>query len=341
AALAALALAALPGAARAAPAGVDPPAAFARPFYVGAFLGDAESRTQVIDRSMERYARQSGKRAAFVKTFHNLGEDFAATAWSGQLLRRISSAGSTPFVALDLRWRGGPERDLLDAIVAGRADLEIARMARGLASAGTVLVEPGWEMNGDWNYAWQGVANGREAGPAKYVAAFRRIVDISRREGATNVKWVFAPNVGNALTHAATGPRHWNWYGHYYPGDRYADYLALHGYNGPSVWGGAHRSFAEIFDGAGADHALSDMERRYPSKRILIGEFGSQEGRGFDKGRWITDAFNTLRAHPRVIGAVWFDMNKEADWRIASSRGSADAWRAVMRDGNIRESFGG
>ena len=313
-------------------------AGFNRPFFAGAFLGERE--TQDLGRSLDRFTRMVGKRPALVKVFQSIGDDYSATGWTGQLVRRVSAAGSTPFVALDLRWRGAPRSNLLDAINAGRADRELAAMARGLAGAGTVLVEPGWEMNGDWDYAWQGVANGGAAGPEKYRRAFQRMVEIFRREGARNVKWVFGPNVGNALTHRATGASHWNWYGHYYPGDRYVDYLALHGYNGPSVWGGPWRGFEAIFNGPDADHALSDMERRYPGKPIIIGEFGSQEARGFDKGRWIADAFATLRNHRGVVGAIWFNMNKEADWRLESSRSSLDAYRAVMRDPAIRTSFG-
>lgn len=318
----------------------DPvPAGFDRPFFAGAYLGEGETRD--IARGLDRFTRMVGKRPALVKTFHSLSDDFSATGWVGRQLRTTLAAGSTPFIALDLRWRGAPGRNLLDAIAAGRADREITRMARGLAGAGTILLEPGWEMNGNWSYAWQGVHNGGEAGPATYRQAFRRMVEIFRREGAVNVKWVFGPNVGNALTHAATGPGHWNWYGHYYPGDAYVDYLAVHGYNGPSVWGGPWRSFAAIFDGGDADNVLSDMARRFPGKPVIIGEFASQEARGHDKGRWIADAFASLRRHRNVVGAIWFNMDKEADWRLESSRSSLDAYRAAMRDPQVRSTFRG
>ncbi|MBD0319212.1 MAG: hypothetical protein ICV87_02695 [Gemmatimonadetes bacterium] len=276
------------------------PALFDRPFYIGAYLGDTDHRGEAVESGIGRFARMVGKRPALVKTFHNLDVDFSDRGWAGQLVR----------------------------------------IARGLGSVrGPVLVSPGWEMNGRWNFAWQGVYNGNQAAPAKYAAAFRRMVTIFRREGARNVKWVFSPNVGNPLALGSVGPSHWNWYGHYYPGDAYVDYLGPHGYNGPSVWGGAYQTFATVFEGRDSDNILNDLERRFPRKQIIIGEFASQEARGYDKGAWIAEAFATLRRHRNVVGAIWFHTRKEADWRIDSSRSSLDAFRTVMRDPNVRDTF--
>lgn len=315
-------------------------ALFDRPFFAGVYLGEEGSRTERVDGALAGFTRMVGKQPALVKTFHDLDVDFAERAWAGQLLRRVEAAGSTNYIALDLRWRGAPRGSLLSAINAGRADAHLARLARGIAGVrGTVLVSPAWEMNGNWNFHWQAAHNGGQGTPEQYRLAFRRIVDIFRREGARNVKWVFSPNVGNAYTHRATGPSHWNWYGHYYPGDGYVDYLGPHGYNGPSVWGGAYQPFGTVFDSGDADHILSDMERRWPSKKIIIGEYASQESRGHDKGQWIADAYAVLRRHRNVVGAIWFNARKEADWRIESSRSSLEAYRQAMRDPMVRSRF--
>jgi len=314
---------------------------FDRPFYIGAYLGEAATQTGRVGRGIDDFGRLTGKRPAFVKLFQTLDGDYSQRGWAGQLVRQVSGAGSTPYVALDLRWSGAPRGGLLAAIAAGRADRQIAAMARGMAGAGPVLIEPGWEMNGRWSYAWQPASNGDAAAPAAYRAAFRRIVTIFRREGAREVKWVFAPNVGNPLTNAATGPGHWNWYGNYYPGNDVVDYLGPHGYNGPSVWGGAWQGFDQVFDDADADNMLGDLERRFPGKPIIIGEFATQEARGQDKGRWIEQAFAAMRRHRAVIGAIWFNTRKEADWRIESSANSVSAFRAVMGDRNVRTSFAG
>ena len=321
--------------------GGTPAAAFDRPFFAGVYLGDAETQPEQIQSSIDAFAGLVGKRPALVKTFHTIEGDFSARGWNGQLLRKVDAAGATNFVALDLRWPHAPAGGLLAAINTGAADADFVRLAREFASLPfVVLLSPGWEMNGNWNgYTWQGVENGNEKGPEQYVAAWRRIVHIFRREGASNVEWVFSPNVGNALTNQATGSSHWNWYAHYYPGDDYVDYLGPHGFNGSGVWGGPYKGFGRLFDGAEADHLLSDLERRYPTKPIIVGEFASEELAAHDKGEWISGAFVDMRRHPNVIGAIWFNMKKEADWRIGSSSGSLAAYRAAMADPNVSSSF--
>jgi hypothetical protein len=323
------------------PAPATPPASdAARPFFSGAFLGDASSTPEKIGPAITEWTRRSGKHSSLVKTFHNLDCDWSAGAWCGQLLRAVRTAGSTNFMAIDLRWTGAPEKGLLDAINSGAADARLAAMARGFAAFGDpVLLEPAWEMNGNWQYAWQGIENGADQNaPAKYVAAWRRIVGIFRREGASNVRWVFNPNVGNPVQ-AGAGTSHWNWYGNYYPGDAYVDYVGAHGFNAPRVWGGSWTGFAEMFDGARADHILTDLVRRYPGKPIIVGEFATDEGAGNAKAQWISDAYRALLSHPNVVGAVWFNMNKEADWRIESSPAAEAAFRAAMAEPRIRAAF--
>ncbi|HEX7242083.1 MAG TPA: glycosyl hydrolase [Longimicrobiaceae bacterium] len=318
-----------------------PAAAVSRSFFSGAYLGDEVSTPERIGGAIRDFAGMTGKQPALVKTFHDLACDFSAGGWCGRVLREVAAAGSTNYVALDLRWAGGPRNGVLGPIAEGRADAELARVARQLASVGSlVLVEPAWEMNGNWDYAWQGVTNGGDAGaPARYRAAWRRVAEVFRREGATNVRWVFNPNVGNPLTHQATGSSHWNWYANYYPGDEYVDYVGAHGFNAPRLWGGSWDDPATMFDGASADRMLSDLARRYPTKPIIIGEFASDEGSGDAKARWIRDAYAHLRAHPNVVGAVWFHMNKEADWRVSSTPAALQAYRDAVRDDAVQVAF--
>jgi hypothetical protein len=312
-----------------------------RPFYAGAYLGDAASTPQTIAAGIRSFGTLTGKQPALVKTFHSLSCDFTAAGWCGQVLRAAASTGATNYVALDLKWAGAPSGGVLDAIVAGQADARLVAVAQGIRSVGSlVMLEPGWEMNGNWSYAWQGVLNGAGAGaPAKYAAAWRRIVDVFRAQGADNVRWVFNPNVGNALTHSATGATSWNWYANYYPGDAYVDYVGAHGFNGPSVWGGSWQSFETMTNGASADHMLSDLAARYPTKPIIIGEFASQEGSAGQKAQWITDAYQRMRANPQVVGAVWFNANKEADWRVDSSPAALQAFQSAMAQPGVQTAF--
>jgi endoglucanase len=313
----------------------------AKPFYAGAYLGDASSTPTTIAGAIRAFGTLTGKQPALVKTFHSLDCDFTAGGWCGQVLRAAASTGATNYVALDLKWTGAPSGGVLDAIVAGQADARLVAVAQGIKSVGSlVMLEPGWEMNGNWSYAWQGVLNGNDAGaPAKYAAAWRHLVDVFRAQGADNVRWVFNPNVGNALTHTASGATSWNWYANYYPGDAYVDYVGAHGFNGPSVWGGSWQSFDAMTNGAAADYMLSDLAARYPTKQIIVGEFATQEGTAGQKAQWIADAYQRMRANPQVVGAVWFNANKEADWRVDSSAASLQAFQAAMADASVQTAF--
>jgi hypothetical protein len=309
-------------------------------FLAGVFLGDANTTPENVGAAIDNYASMTGKKPALVKTFHYLEADVSPTGWAGKILHAIAGAGATNFLALDLDWPGRGAGSLLDAILRGDADARLDRVAKGIAQVnGTVLVEPAWEMNGNWNYAWQGIANGNAAGPAKYVTAWRRVVDRFRAAGVTNVRWVFNPNTGNPIAGSNAGAGHWNWYGNYYPGDTYVDFIGAHGYNGPSVWKTPYHSFSDLFDGADADHMLQDMKQRYPNKPIILGEIGAEETPGRDKGEWVRHAYEQMMQDPQIVGAVWFDMNKEADWRINSSASSLAAYRGAMLNGAVAERY--
>jgi endoglucanase len=301
-------------------------------FAHGVYLGDAETTPERVAAAISDFAALTGHSPALVKSFHNLGADLSEAGWAGRVLREVDRVGAANLVALDLSFPGSPEKQLLAAIAEGRADQAIARAARGVAAISrTVLVQPGWEMNGNWGYPWQGVENGGDAAAARaFVAAYRHIVDIFRREGASNVRWVFSPNTGNPVA-LGSGPGHWNWYGNYYPGDDYVDFIGVHGFNGPSVWGGPWRSFGRLMDSREMDHFLSDAAMRY-GKPILIAEFASQEpaGGGSGKADWIAEAYRQMLDRPEIAGAVWFNQRKESDWRIDSSSGALAAYRAAM-----------
>lgn len=303
-----------------------------RPFHHGVFLGDEATTPERVAVAIDEYATLVGVRPTLVKSFFRLDADFGRSGWAGRVVRQIERAGAANYVALDLTWPGAPAKGLLEAIAAGDADGRLRRIAKRLAELeGEVFVEPAWEMNGDWSYGWQGAANGADPeAPARFVAAWRRVVEVFRAEGATRIRWVFSPNIGNPVAGDGAGADHWNWYGHYYPGDAWVDYVGAHGFHAPDLWGGAYADFATLFDGASADHLLSDLSGRFPHKPILIGEFAAEETAGRDKGEWIADAFQRLHAHPNVVGSVWFHMSKEADWRVDSSTSALLAYRDAM-----------
>ena len=62
----------------------------------------------------------------------------------------------------------------------------------------------------------------------------------------------------------------------------------------------------------------------------MIGEFASSETGG-SKSAWITDAANRMKtAYPQLRALIWFNMNKETDWRVESSAGSLAAFKSAF-----------
>ena len=82
---------------------------------------------------------------------------------------------------------------------------------------------------------------------------------------------------------------------------------------------------------------LQDLKRRYPTKPIILGEIGAEESG--DKAEWIRDAYTNMLSDPQVVAAVWFNMKKEADWRISSSQGAANAYRQMMTLSAVKDRY--
>lgn len=203
-------------------------------------------------------------------------------------------------------------RYTLARINAGEHDATIRKWARDAAAWGQpFFLRLAHEMNGNW-YSWSPGVNGNTA--SEFITMWRRVHDIFRQEGATNVIWVWCPNVEAGPSYTPTSMRA------LYPGDAYVDWVGLDGYN----WGHdpSWMSFSAIFKPS-YDTLLS-----FTNKPMLIGETASSESGG-NKAAWIRDAFLSAlpREFPRITGVVWFNENKERDWRVNSSQASLDAYR--------------
>jgi len=236
-----------------------------------------------------------------------------SSTFPGDWERWDAAQGRIPMVT----WDGAS----LDEIVSGRADALIRARARAVrAFRAPLFLRFAAEMNGDW-LPWSGVANGRD--PDEYVLAWRRVHSIFGEEGASNAIWVWCVN-------SADVPREpWNSFTRYYPGDAYVDWVGVDGYN----WGttrewSSWQSFASIFD---------PLYRGFAGRKpIMISEVSSAE-EGGSKAAWIASAARTLKTRfPAVRAVVWFNIDKEADWRIDSSASALRAFRALAADPYFR-----
>jgi beta-mannanase len=112
-----------------------------------------------------------------------------------------------------------PAYQLAD-IIAGTYDSYITGWATAAAAWGKpCYLRFAHEMNGNW-YPWAEAVNGNTAG--QYATAWQHVRDIFTAAGATNVKWIWAPNVLYSGSTALAG---------LYPGDSYVDVVGVDGYN--------------------------------------------------------------------------------------------------------------
>lgn len=243
-------------------------------------------------------------------------EDFAQPAPLAEL-NAVASRNATPIITWEpWIWGGGVDQPAyaLDRIAAGDHDAYIRSFAAGLRKwAKPVTVRFAHEMNGNW-YPWAEGLNGNGAGD--YVRAWRHVHDVVVAAGASNVSWLWSPNTPPTGTVALST---------LYPGAAYVDAVALDGYN----WGSTQSWSSWISPSVLFGQGLSALRSLAPGKPISIGETASAEAGG-SKPTWIRDLMGYLSAQPDVSAFVWFQLNKETDWRFNSSSASTTAFVAAL-----------
>lgn len=277
-----------------APAMAKAPAASAT-IELGAYTPGAPGEA----RALSDYAAMVGRKPSIVMWYRDFGQPLLYPVEAANL----RATGQVPMVT----WE--PHDQPLAAIASGAYDSYLRESAQiAKAWGGTLMIRFAHEMNGNWD-PWDG-------SPQAYVDAWRHVVSVFRAAGADNVRWVWAPNV-QAGDKYPIAP--------YFPGDAWIDYVGLDGYNWGAKSGSAWRSLYEIF--AGSYSIVTQLS----TKPVMLTETASSETGG-DKGAWIRSGFMSAipQSFPRVSAVIWFNADKEADWRVNSSPGSLDAYRAVV-----------
>jgi beta-mannanase len=254
-----------------------------------------------------------GARAAIVGTY----ADWAHTpGFPRRLADAISARGAVAMIAWEPwdSWRGGVDqpRYRLRRIVAGAYDRLIDRWATEIARyKRPVMIRFAPEMNGDWR-PWATGLNGNR--PGDYVAAWRHVRHRFDGAGARNVIWVWNP----MIAYEGSTPLR-----ELFPGPREVDWTAVDGLNWGSMRPWGWQSYADIF--APSLRALHELAPRRP---VMIAETGSPPDPR--KAAWVTDTLRSAHAD-RVDAVVWFEYDKETDWRIGADPASAGAAGAVVR----------
>jgi hypothetical protein len=118
--------------------------------------------------------------------------------------------GSAPLISWGIDFANGK-------VTKGALDAYLSKQARAIIAYGKpVFLRPDWEMNGNWA-TW----SPPKVTPAEYVASWRYIVSMFRSLHATNVAFVWSPNVNDFTSHRASA---------WYPGDAYVDWVGVDAY---------------------------------------------------------------------------------------------------------------
>jgi hypothetical protein len=233
-------------------------------------------------------------------------------------LDAIWSRGAVPMITWEpLSYQGGSFP--LRQIQRGRFDRYIRESARAARAWGRpILVRFAHEMNGDW-YPWGRGVEGNNS--YRFKAVWRRVVRLFREQGATNVQWVWTPNVNTGGDFP---------FRDLYPGNRWVDWVGFDGFNWAQA--GEWNSFTDIVDNTYEEIA------RISDRPMIVAETGSSESGG-DKAEWVTSALGReIPKLPRIRAVVWFDAVFEGaaesggglDPRVDSSPESLRAFRTAI-----------
>jgi beta-mannanase len=172
-----------------------------------------------------------------------------------------------------------------------------------------VYVRFAHEMNGNW-YPW---GNGNSNTSASYVAMWKHVHDIFEQKGVKNVRWIWCVNNDPSNTVAS-----------YYPGNSYVDVSAIDGYN----WGNT-RTWSSWTDFRYVISNAYNAVTSVSNKPVWVAETASAESGGA-KSTWITNAFASKTLFPKLNTIIWFNTNKETDWRVNSSTGALNSYKAAV-----------
>jgi mannan endo-1,4-beta-mannosidase len=187
-----------------------------------------------------------------------------------------------------------PYHTTVAAIADGRSNGYITRFAQEVRALNLpVAISFGHEFNGFW-YPW-GTTTGTTG--AQFVAAWRLIHRLFAAAHATNVIWVWNPNIISAEPRLPLSA--------YYPGDAYVDWVGVTGYfaaAGPGTFDGVYGpTMQEI--------------RGFTAKPFIIAETSVQTGP--DAVAAAQSLVSGVRQRPDVLGFAWFDYSKAGvDWRL-------------------------
>jgi beta-mannanase len=272
-------------------------------------------------------ARNHNRRPTYVMWFTDWSASF-----QGYAVDNARSKNAVPVITWEMK--NGRRAITYADVMAGKWDTYLTTWGKAAAAKpGRIVLRFGHEMNGNW-YGWSGSANGGGAQAAtQYKAVWARVRGRLRAAGATNVEMAWCPNHESVPAGVA-----WNAPSAYLPDTSQVEWVCADGYNwgtsqtaAANGWDSKWTTFEQIFG-----PVYDEVTAKAPGKPFMIGEFASSE-LGGSKSAWITDAAARMTSSrfPALRAFIWFNYNKETDWRVESSDPSLDAFRSAFRAGFV------
>ncbi len=195
-----------------------------------------------------------------------------------------------------------------DTVIAGGHDEYFQKFAEDAKKyGGEIILAPYSEFNGNW-YPWSMTKEGNTSD--KFKKSWIHIHGFFKN--IPNVKFAWIVNSGSIPDIPS------NQFDLYYPGSEYIDYVGVDGFNDGNPW----ESFETMFG-----KSLPKLEKY--NKPVYIFSMGVADDKR--KAGWIIDAFTVqLHKYPYVKGWLWFNENKEKDWRVNSNPESLEAFKSIL-----------
>jgi mannan endo-1,4-beta-mannosidase len=285
----------LPGSSPSAP----PPAHASLPPRAAAYLGVFEPGAPPAYEPIATFTEAVGRQPNLLGYYSGWAEPFDTTF--AEMLHRH---GIIPFVQID------PTDASVAAIAAGTYDEYLQSYADSVSDfRHAVVIGFGHEMNAagyPWGYG--------QLSPSTFVAAWRHIVTLFRRQGADNVTWLWTLEADRP----GTGP-----VASWWPGAQYVTWVGIDGYYyRPSD------TFASVFG------TTIDQVRAFTRKPVLL----SETAVGPDAGQVvkILNLFAGMRQYG-TLGLVWFDKAQHdgiyhQDWRIEDNKEAELSFRFAVSE---------
>lgn len=260
---------------------------------------------------------QLGVHSAIIGSFFKWGQTNTGPVMNW--MTWVHSRNAVPMVDL-----APPAAVTVGQIAAGSQDGYLrtwadAMKAWGVANAdanglpATILFRLFPEMNGAWE-SYSPRTRGQTVG--QFRAAFVHVVQLFRGRGVTNVKWVWNPD--RIFSGSTSIKAVW-------PGAAYVDWVSFDAYNWADQAHGTHKSPYELL------HNSVTTLRSFTSKPLFIAELGCapSAGKSYFMRQMVT-AMQSLGAK----GLVYYDYNKEKNWRVDTSAANLAYARQAVNASN-------